>query len=46
MCFWMILAHLSLMKKKKTQKDYSQGVGDHLYNNPSPGLASFEIWVL
>ena len=45
MIFWMILAHLTLMKKK-TQKDYSQGVGDHLYNNPGPELYSFEIWVL
>ena len=45
MIFWLILAHLTLMKKK-TQKDYSQDVDDYIYNNPGPELYSFEIWAL
>ena len=45
MIFWIIIAHLSLMKKK-TQKDYSQDVDDHIYNNLGPELISFEIWAL
>ena len=42
---WFIIAHFSLMKKK-TQKDYSQDVDDHIYNNPGPEHISFEIWAL
>ena len=44
-CFWMIRC-APLFNEEKTQKGYSQGVGDHLYNNPGPELASFEIWAL
>ena len=45
MIFLLLIAHLSLMKKKK-QKDYSQDVDDYIYNNPGPELYSFEIWTL